>query len=121
MKLDQINSNVKIGEKGPFDLYELNGYDFSENLEFSVKKGVYVFTKRQTNDDGSISHSILYVGKTTDLSTRFQGHHKANELKKENPNCLAIHECSTNEELNQVEANLIDLWGPKLNEKHPKA
>lgn len=121
MKPTKIKSNVKIGEKGPFNLYELNGYDFSENLEFSIKKGVYVFTKRQKNEDGSISHDILYVGQTTDLNTRFQGHHKATELKKKKPNCLAIHECSTNEELNQVEADLIDLWGPKLNEKHPKA
>lgn len=120
MKLKQINSNVKIGEKGPFDLYELEGYDFSENIEFPIKKGVYVFTKRHANEDDAISHDILYVGQTTDLNSRFQGHHKAEELKKMKPNCLAIHKCDTDEELNYVEAALIDLWNPKLNDKHPK-
>lgn len=120
MKLDLINSNVKIGESGPFDLYALNGYDFSENIEFPIKKGVYVFTSRQINEDRTISHTILYVGKTTDLNTRFQGHHKADELIKANPNCLAIHKCDTDKELDQMEAELINLWIPRLNDKQPK-
>lgn len=120
MKLDLINSNVRIGESGPFDLYALNGYDFSENIEFPIKRGVYVFTSRQINEVGTISHTIWYVGKTTDLNTRFQGHHKANELIKANPNCLAIHKCVTDNELDQLEVELINRWNPRLNEKQPK-
>lgn len=120
MKLNLINSNVKIGEKGSFDLYALNSYDFSENLEFPFKKGVYVFTNRQVLDNGTVSHTILYVGQTTDLSTRFQNHHKAEELKNGNPNCLAVHKCDTVAELSQWETDLICFWNPKYNIQRPK-
>ncbi len=120
MKLNLINSNVKIGENGPFDLYNLNGYDFSDSLEFSIRKGVYVFTSRQNNEGGTISHTILYVGKTTDCNTRFQGHHKSDELMKAHSNCLAIYYCDTDEELDLMEAKLINLWAPILNDKQPK-
>lgn len=112
-----IGQNINIGNYGPFDLYELDNFDFTDNLKLKAIKGIYVFTIRRKSDDGNYIHTILYIGKTTEYSTRFKGHHKAKELKAENPNCLAIYACDE-DKMNKDEIILIEKWNPKYNEQH---
>ena len=109
--------NVMIDDVGPFDLYELDNFDFTDNLKLKAAKGIYLFTVRCKNGEGNHTHTILYVGKTTDYSTRFNGHHKAKELSAENPNCLAIYSCDE-DIMDKVEISFIKKWSPKYNEKH---
>lgn len=108
-----IVSNVKIGGHGPFDLYELNNFDFSENLDFGERMGIYVFSERQVLKN-SINHEIYYVGKTTQFSDRFYQHHKTKQLKKVNPNCLAIMDCDK-DAMDNRERELIEAWSPIYN------
>ena len=35
-----------IDDVGPFDLYELDNFDFTENIELKEDMGLYVFTTR---------------------------------------------------------------------------
>lgn len=116
LELKKIASNVKIGGKGPFELYALDNFDFCENLEFKEEKGIYMFTNRKVLDNGSIDHEIYYIGQTTKYDQRFYHHHKEKQLKNANPNCLAICECKESE-MDQLEKDLVLYWKPEYNEK----
>lgn len=109
--------SIEIGNYGPFKLYELDSFDFEDNLDLKEKMGIYVFTTRSKDKDGKYSHKIHYVGKTTDYAKRFYHHHKADELKEVNPNCLAIYSCKENE-MDALEVALIEKWKPELNDTH---
>ena len=111
-----LATNITIDDRGPFNLYKLNDFDFSENIELKEDMGVYIFTTRSKKIDGKIGHIIHYVGKTIDYGSRFNNHHKAQDLKKVHPNCLAIHECEE-DEMDALEIELIERWKPELNEK----
>ena len=109
--------STKIDNYGPFKLYELDNFDFEDNLDLQEGKGIYVFTTRSKDKDGKYSHKIHYVGKTTDYSKRFYHHHKAEELKKVKPNCLAIHACKE-DKMDALEVELIEKWKPELNDTY---
>ncbi len=115
-RLRKIASNVKIGEKGPFELYALENVDFCENLELKEEKGIYMLTNRKVLKNGSIEHEIYYIGQTTKYDNRFYHHHKEKQLKKENPNCLAICACKERE-MDQLEKDMIQFWKPEYNDK----
>ena len=108
---------MKIDNYGPFKLYELNNFDFEDNLDLQEGKGIYVFTTRSKDKDGKYSHKIHYVGKTTDYAKRFYHHHKAEELKKVKPNCLAIYACDETEQ-DRLEIDLIQAWKPQCNDTY---
>ena len=109
--------SIEIGNYGPFKLYELDNFDFEDNLDLKEKMGIYVFTTRSKDKDGKYSHDVHYVGKTTDYSKRFYHHHKAEELKKVRPNCLAIYS-GKEDEMDALEIELIERWKPELNDTH---
>ena len=112
-----IVRGVKIGDYGPFNLYKLDNFDFEENLDLQEDGGIYVFTTRSKNKDGKYNHNIHYVGKTIDFSNRFYHHHKAEEIKEVNPNCLAIYACDETEQ-DRLEIDLIQAWNPQCNDQH---
>ena len=107
--------SMMIDNYGPFKLYELNNFDFEENLDLQEDGGIYVFTTRSKNKEGKYNHHIHYVGKTIDFSNRFYHHHKAEELKKVKPNCLAIYACKE-DKMHALEVELIEKWKPELND-----
>ena len=116
LELAKIASNVNIGDKGPFELYALDNFDFCENLDLQKEKGIYMFTNRKTLENGSINHEVFYIGQTTKYDKRFYHHHKEKPLKQENPNCLAIYPCSE-QKMDDIEKDLIQHWKPEYNEK----
>lgn len=115
-RLRKIYSNVTIGKQGLFDVYALDNFDFCENLEFEDEQGIYMFTNLY-NDAGTLKHDIYYIGKTTDYDSRFYHHHKENQLKQANPNCIAIHACNK-QEMDKLEVEWIELWKPIYNIHH---
>ncbi len=115
-RLKEIASNIKIGEKGPFKLYALDNFDFSENLDLKENEGVYMFTNRKISENGSIEHEIFYIGRTNNYDKRFYDHYKENPFKRENPNCIAILACSKDHK-DRMEKELIQYWKPKYNER----
>ena len=116
-RLEKIESNVNIGNQGPFDLYALDNFDFCENLTFDDPKGIYAFGNYYKDEDEKYKFDFYYIGKTTDYDTRFYHHHKEKPLKKENPNCIAIHACD-NKDMDEKEVEWIKLWKPEYNKQH---
>ena len=99
--------------KGKQNNYECNIYTLDTN--FKAVSAIYVFTNRHKNGDG-ISHTRIYVGKTKDLSQRFDDHHKANCFEKHNANCICIYKCKESE-LDFIEKDIMSVNTTKCNEQ----
>lgn len=117
-KLKKLRSNVTFRKaKQKFNVYDLDNYDFEEELQFDgdEKYIVYLFSNRWEGTDSIFHHAIYYCGKTKVVESRFAGHHKADELIEKNPNCISIHKCNTEKEMNDLEIELTELYRPELN------
>ncbi len=100
----------KSGKKYQFYIYELAA-------SFKKVGGNYVFTERTTKQDGSSTHEIIYVGKTEDLSTRFQNHHKADCISKNGANRICVRQVDTENERDSIEKDLIKNYNPVCNDQ----
>ena len=61
------------------------------NVECNDVGAVYVFTKR-TVSEGKGKHELLYIGQTDNLANRIPNHEKWPCVRKNNGNCLCIHQ-----------------------------
>lgn len=75
------NKLTIIGKSGK--KYEFNIYTLDTN--FNPVGGVYIFIRLYKNQ-----YSLIYCGKTEDLSTRFDNHHKADCIEDNNANRLCV-------------------------------
>ena len=89
----------KSGNTHSFDIYLLD-------TEFNKVAGVYIFTRRSKQTDGTFSHNIIYCGISNDLSTRFSGHHKEADIKKQNANCICIMVVSDEKQRTNIESDI---------------
>ena len=98
-----------------FDIYNVEGFDFEENLDFPEEsKGVYLFGHNYKQS----KYHIYYVGRTKNLRRRFCHHHKAEDLLDGDVfNVLCVHYCDTIEETENLEKRLIELYKPSYNDK----
>ena len=91
-KLGGITFKGASGKTYEFTIY-------SWGTTFKAVAAVYVITKRykKSSDDG-YTHTVLYVGETSDLSKRFDDHHKAD--------CTRL----------EIEDDLIKSYDPTCND-----
>jgi|TARA_B110000285_G_scaffold137233_1_gene153741 hypothetical protein len=89
----------KSGKKYTFGIYSMD-------TTFSSVGGIYVFTKR-TKSGESFSHSNKYIGKTNDLSTRFDNHHKEDCIIENNANCLCVMRVDSEDDRTEYETDLL--------------
>ena len=54
---------------------------YTLGTKFNAVGGIYIFTRRYKDGD-KYAHDSIYCGKTYNLSTRFDNHHKAACIKK---------------------------------------
>ena len=90
-------------------------YVYPMSAEFKQVGGVYAFTLATPKTGGGNTHSILYVGQTGDLSSRFDDHHKEDCFVRRGANrhCAMVVE---NEETRlAIERDLIDSYNPPCN------
>jgi predicted GIY-YIG superfamily endonuclease len=90
----------KSGKEYKFDIYTLD-------TTFNKTGGVYIFTRRYQGTDSKYYHDFIYCGKTDDLSTRFDNHHKADCIKKNKANCICVKEVSTEKERTEIEEDIL--------------
>ena len=93
-------------------------YDFtvySYDAEFKAVGAVYGITRRQKKPDGNYDHTIVYIGETGDLSTRFDDHHKESCFTEHNANCKCIHSDEDEDSRLKKEMDLIDNYIPPCN------
>lgn len=78
---------------------------------------MYVFTKRTEKQDGSGTHAIIYIGKTEDLSTRFDNHHKEDCIFKHGANKICVRQVDFENERDIIEKDLIKNYNPVCNDQ----
>ena len=93
--------------------YEFEVYAFDS--DFNAVGAVYAITRRAQKEDGGYDHTIIYIGETSDLSTRFDGHHKEDCFVQHNANCTCIHRDDGESPRRAKEADLIANYNPPCN------
>jgi len=83
----------------------LNWY-YSLDTSFKEVGGIYVFTKRVKINEGFM-HSNIYIGRTNDLSSRFENHHKEKCILKNNANCICVMQVDNDNTRAKIETDLL--------------
>lgn len=115
-------SDYGIQEK--FDIYELDSYEFDENLDFGDSAGVYIFTRRDANAELNpsyqkhmYSHTLIYCGMTEELDSRFYAHFHKEEIMGHMSNRICIHKCKNSKEAEKLEKLLLGTFNFPVNKK----
>lgn len=109
-KIGTIIYRGSSGKEYAFDVYPMKS-------DFDAIYAIYIVTKREEKSGGGGTHAHLYVGQTTDLSTRFDGHHKQDCFDEKGGNTICVHQVSTQNELDTIEEDLIKGLQPTCNDQ----
>lgn len=107
--MSTINYTGKSKKEYTFDLYPVG-------TNFKKLGAVYIVTKREVKE-GVGNHTLLYVGKADDLSTRFDNHHKQDCFDKRGGNYIGVHLLGTEKERDSVEKDLVPALNPPCNDQ----
>jgi hypothetical protein len=80
-KLSTVSLDGASGRKYIFDTHDMN--EAHESVG-----GIYVVTKRYKDSDEVQNHKVIYIGQTSDLSTEFDNHPKADCFSEHEANCI---------------------------------
>lgn len=106
-KIGVASFKGQSGKMHEFNVYPLNTY-------FKAIGAVYAITIRKvTGKEGR--HEILYVGQTTDLSERFDDHHKQDCFDRHRANCICIHAEGHAQTRLAIEKDLCNYHAPICN------
>ena len=107
-KLGTMTLTGASGNKYEFNVYPLG-------TEFNVIGAVYYVSKRTVKADGGGEHSKIYIGQTSDMSERFDNHHKADCFNRYGANCLSTHREDNEENRLSIESDLLEAYNPPCN------
>jgi predicted GIY-YIG superfamily endonuclease len=99
----KIADAVFTGKSGT--TYNFQVYPFGQ--AFNAVGAVYIFTTRTVDALNKGTHTFAYIGQTGDLSERFDNHHKAVQIKAQNPNCICILVDNNEESRRAIETDMI--------------
>ncbi len=91
-----------------------HSYDFDVypwNTSFRAIGAVYAVLKR----NGS-NFSVLYIGQTSDLSERFDSHHKQDCFNRNRKTHIAIHVEPSESRQFDIETDLVRNYSPTCND-----
>ena len=108
-KISTATFRGKSGETYSFNVYPMG-------QAFKAVGAVYAVTRRYKNSSSGHSHEIIYVGETSDLSTRFDDHHKADCFVRQNANCICTHGDDDEDSRLAKEDDLIKQHNPLCND-----
>ena len=103
-KIESISLKGCSGKTYNFDVYP-------KGTNFKALGAVYCISKRQNNN-----HSLIYLGVTDDISTRFNDHHKERCFVNNGANCVSIHLCSSEQERLMIEKDILCNYNFPCNE-----
>jgi hypothetical protein len=90
---------------------------FPREAEFNSLGSVYVLSKRtRPAGAGSVTHDLIYIGQTADLSKCPLNHHKTACFDKHEANCLWVHLEPNEAKRLIIEAGLILHHKPPCND-----
>lgn len=108
-KITTLTFTGADGRKYKFSVYP-------KNTRFKALPAVYSFLS--FGQDGR--YHVLYIGQTTDLSTRFDDHHKWEEATRYGFEFIGVCTAVSFLSLDVDEANLIRAYRPRCNEVVPQ-
>lgn len=80
--------------------------------DFSAVPGNYMFAKLMSNG----KFSPIYAGETSNLSERFDSHHKMDCIKNHGATHICVHQSAAEEETRRSEeSDVIEKWHPPCN------
>ena len=86
--------------------------------EFKDIGGVYIFTRRELNSRGGVTHNLLYIGRSNSLPGRLTRlHHKWGAVLRNRGNCVCINSEPNDWDRNKIEDDLIRRYLPPLNKR----
>ena len=86
---------------------------YAMGMTFNDKKGAnYVFAKETTKG----SFKPIYIGKTGDLSERFDNHHKMPCIKKNGATHIHVHLNNSEQNRTTEENDLLQRWSTPCND-----
>lgn len=101
--LGDATINGKSGKIYTFKMFPIG-------TNFKSIGGVYIFVKHFLGTDKSNNYNLIYCGKTEDLSTRFDDHHKADCIKKNGANRICVMSVSTEKERTSIEEDILAAY-----------
>jgi hypothetical protein len=88
---------------------------FDWGTTFKPAGGVYAVTRATPKSEGGNSHHVLYLGQTSDISERFEAHHKVDCFRQNGANCLGVFIQENEDTRLAAERDLIASYNPKCN------
>ena len=105
----------QTGTPYSFGVYELSWtWQEQQTLFTDELPAIYIFSRLET-----IGHIPVYIGQTSDISTRFYNHHKLEAISKSKPTHIHLHVNHDGEYARSgEERDLIGNYKPPLNDFH---
>ena len=100
-----------------FELYTFSDFDEVKGT-FKAIPALYMFGK-MSEDQSKIK--LIYLGETSDLSTRFDNHHKERCIRLHEANCIGIcveKEFKEEEKLKEAEQDILAAYNFPCNDQH---
>lgn len=108
-KLNKTTSlKGKSGKKYTFDLYSFDKFDELSDEITAEKGAIYLFTKHILKN-GKYYHEYIYLGETSDISTRYANHHKRRCIMSHSSNCIGfIFTDASDDERKAMEKDILE-------------
>ncbi len=103
-KVDTISATGASGRSYSFDVYPWG-------TSFNSAGAVYMVLKR----NGS-NYTPIYIGQTSDLSERFDSHHKRTCFDRNGKTHIAVHGESSKSRRFDIETDLVRSYSPTCND-----
>jgi len=100
--IEDLTLTGKSGTNYTFQMFPLD-------TQFKALGAVYVITKRTQGSNGG-THSLIYIGQTGDLSTRFDDHHKEDCFKRHGANCIGVLLNESEDRRLEIEMDLLAAY-----------
>jgi len=107
-KISDLTLTGKSGKKYDFEVYSID-------TAFNEVAAVYAVTKRYKNSSNEFKHTVIYIGQTDNLKERHDNHHKEECFKRNDANCICVHQDSNEKSRLAKEADLIAAYDPPCN------
>ena len=106
------------GKEYSFELYSFAKFDQLSDEITAEQGALYLFTKRYLKN-GEFYHKFIYLGETSDISTRYSDHHKKRSIISHGSNCIGFLFADVNDdERKAMEKDILEAIDFPCNDKN---
>ena len=108
-KIENVTFRGTSGKTYSFTAYTLIS-------SFNNSGAVYVFTRQYTDNQGTRRYSPLYIGKTSTLADRIDGHEKWDCVNENGVNSICVYRESSATKRTEIETDLLNNYSTPCND-----